>query len=398
MGICIEPSYKTMAVKESEFIFEENLTCRNVAVIFGVTGLVGKEIARQLLMRSAWKVYGVARRPGKIPIQHPNFHFISCDLLDAEESRQKLCLLEDVSHVFWVTWASGFPLDSPECYEQNREMMANALDVVIPRSAGLKHVSLQTGTKHYISLTGPPAAEAEERDEGMRLYDECCPRVETGHNFYYVLEDLLKERLAGKVAWSIHRPGLIMGSSHSTLYNFMGSLCVYGSICKRLNLPFVFGGEKQCWEEMGLDGSDARLVAGQHIWAASNDTIYSTTGQALNAINGSSFTWKEIWPAIGLELGVTVPENPFSPDFTFSRAMAEQGQVWKDIVREEGLVETEMEDLANWGFLDALFRCPVKMLGTREKADRLGFTTRYNTLDSITYWIAVMREEKLIPW
>lgn len=393
MGICIETSYKSM--EESEFMLEGKLTCRNVAVIFGVTGLVGKEIARQLLMRSSWKVYGVARRPGKIPIRHPNFHFISCDLLDAAETREKLCLVEDATHVFWVTWASGFLLDSPECCEQNRVMMANALDVVIPRAAAtLKHVSLQTGTKHYISLTGP----AEESDQGMRLYDECCPRVESGHNFYYVLEDLLKERLAGKIAWSIHRPGLIMGSSHSTVFNFMGSLCVYGSICKRRNLPFVFGGDKDCWEEMRVDGSDARLVAGQHIWAASNDAIYSTTGQALNSINGSSFTWKEIWPAIGLELGVTVPENAFSPDFTFSRAMADKGELWKDIVREEGLVETEMEDLANWGFMDALFRCPVKMLGTREKADRLGFTTRYNTLDSITYWIAAMREEKLIPW
>jgi hypothetical protein len=56
-----------------------------------------------------------------------------------------------------------------------------------------------------------------------------------------------------------------------------------------------------------------------------------------------------------------------------------------------------MEDLANWEFLDMLFRCPFKLLGTREKVDGLGFTVRYKTLNSILYCIDFMRGEKLIP-
>ncbi|GJS65087.1 iridoid synthase [Tanacetum coccineum] len=373
---------------------------KDVAIIFGVTGLVGKQLLEKLLARSKWKVYGVARRPETAMIKKAytnlNYQFISCNLLDPFETQMKLSHLHDATHVFWITWASQFPLDSIECYEQNKAMMSNALDSILPRAKGLKHFSLQTGTKHYVSLNG---GSFDNLVKKVCYYDENCPRVETqvGCNFYYGLEDLLKERLAGMVPWSVHRPGLIIGSSQKTLYNFMGSLCVYGTICKYLNLPFIFGGRKECWEEQFIDSSDARLVAKQQIWAATNDLVQSNNGQAFNSINGDDSTWKDIWAPIGEKFGAIVPWEMMSEEFTYSGSMSNMGGVWKEIVRKEGLVETEMEDLANWYFLDALFRCPVKMLGTRAKADRLGFTERYHALESITHWIDVMRKEKLIP-
>ncbi|KAK1394297.1 Iridoid synthase [Heracleum sosnowskyi] len=298
---------------------------KNVAVIFGSTGLVGRELARRLLSRGGWKVYGVARKADvTCSFKDSNYHFISCDLLQPAETRKRLSFLQDVTHIFWITWASEFPLDSRECCEQNKAMMSNALNALLPTAKALRHFSLQTGVKHYISLQGP--FDVNE----VRYYNEECPRLSTENNFYYTLEDLLKERLGGKVAWSVHRPGLILGNSQRALYNFMGSLCVYGTICKHLNLPFMFGGSRECWEEMCIDGSDVRSV-------------------------------------------------------------------WKEIVAKEGLVGTEMEDLANFQFLDHLFRCPTKMLATRDKADRLGLTAMYETLDSILYWVDDMRKDKLIP-
>ncbi|KAE8684328.1 ABC transporter G family member 31-like [Hibiscus syriacus] len=141
------------------------------------------------------------------------------------------------------------------------------------------------------------------------------PRRPSGSsNFYHVLEDMVHERLTGKVAWTVHRPGLLMGGSNRALFNFIGSLCVYGAICKHLNLPSVFGGTRECWEESYIDGSDARLVAEQQIWAvatACSDGECSSYGQAFNAINGSSFTWKEMWPILGEKFGVGVAEEMF---------------------------------------------------------------------------------------
>ncbi|KAF3454239.1 hypothetical protein FNV43_RR04686 [Rhamnella rubrinervis] len=380
-----------MGAEES---YKSEATNKHVAVIFGVTGLVGKELAKRLISKSQWKVYGVARNPEIIPIKNFNFHFIQCDLRNPSESQKKLSLLRDVTHMFWITWASQYQLDSKDCCEQNKAMMANALNAIVPKAKSLKHVSLQTGMKHYVSLRGP----FDDDEVQLRYYNEECQRVNGGYNFYYVLEDLLKERLQSKVAWTVHRPGLLMGSSTRTLYNFMGCLCVYGTISKHLNLPFVFGGTRKCWEEICIDGSDVRLVAEQHIWAATNEKTYSIDGQAFNAINGPSFTWKEIWPALGMKFGVeVVPEEMFSEEFRFSEAMADKEKVWEEIIEKEGLVHTKMEDLANWEFMDVLFRCPVKLVGNRDKTDGLGFIERYKTLDSILYWVESMRDEKLIP-
>ncbi|KAL5580751.1 hypothetical protein UlMin_013193 [Ulmus minor] len=376
----VEESYKPEAAKP-----------QHVAAIFGVTGLVGKELARRLTSKSQWKVYGIARNPEIKPINLSNFHFIKCDLLNPFEVQEKLSSLHDVTHLFWITWASQFELDSQECCDQNKVMMANALDVILPKAKALKHFSLQTGMKHYVSLQVP------FDEEKARFFSEECPRANQSCNFYYVLEDLLKEKLGKKVAWTVHRPGLLKGNSCRTLYNFMGSLCVYGAICKNLNLPFVFGGTKKCWEEFYIDGSDARLVAEQQIWAATSEDLYSKDGQAFNAINGFSFTWKEIWPCLGKKFGVEVPKDMFLEEFWYSEALGDKGKVWEEIVLKEGLVGTKMEDLANWAFLDILFRCPVNMLGAREKSDRLGFSLRYKTLDSILYWIDSMRDDKLIP-
>lgn len=380
-----------MAAEEDSYKPKTN---ENVAAIFGVTGLVGKELARKLISNFQWKVYGIARIPYQNTSFKPvdsNFHFIQCDLLNHLEIKEKLSLLQDVTHLFWVTWASEFPLDSKECCEQNKAMLSNALNVILPKAKSLKYFSLQTGMKHYISLEG------SFDDSKVHYYNEECPRVNSSFNFYYVLEDFLKEKLSHKVAWSVHRPGLLMGSSNRTLYNIIGSLCVYGTICKQLNLPFLFGGTKKCWEEIYIDGSDARLVAEQKLWAATNESIYSTKGQAFNAINGPSFTWKEIWPALGKQFGIEVSNETFSENFWFSKTMEDKGKVWEEIVMKEGLMQTKMEDLANWAFLDVLFRCPFKLLGTRDKADQLGFTVRYKTLDSILYCIESMRNDKLIP-
>ncbi|KAJ4971325.1 hypothetical protein NE237_004424 [Protea cynaroides] len=357
----------------------------NVALILGVTGLVGKALARTLAAKSGWKVYGVARRADELQIPGSNYQFISCDLLDPTQTTEKLSLLHDITHVYWITWATQFPLDTPECCEQNKTMMSNTLNAILPKAKSLKHVSLQTGAKHYISLTGP-------FNRNLVCYYEDSPRVTQGHNFYYTLEDLLIKRLEGKVTWSVQRPGLIFGSSNRTCFNFMGGLCVYASVCRYLNLPFLFRGSKECWEEIYIDGSDARLVAEQHIWASTTDK-----GQAFNCTNGPSFIWKEIWPKIAVKFRVEVTEDLFSPDLNFSDFMADKGSIWEEIVEKEGLFETKMEDLANWGFMDGLLRFKTKMLLSRDKANLLGFKSTYQTLDSILYWIDCMREERFIP-
>ncbi|CAN8253231.1 unnamed protein product [Cochlearia groenlandica] len=378
---------------------EEEEEDGNVALIFGVTGLVGREIAKTLsTSKPKWRIYGVARNQETDSTTTTTtktlYSFVSCDLLNESETKQRLSpLQETVSHVFWVTWSGD------DCCVKNRTMLANALDAILPNAKKLKHISLQTGMKHYVSLVGEKTLSLQE-GSSLCYYSEDCPRKGSVNNFYYVLEDLLKEKISGNnngVVWSVQRPGLLIGSSTRTLYNFMGSLCVYGAICKYMNLPFVFGGSRECWEESYIDGSDSNLVAEQHVFAATSGKVCDK-GEAFNAINGVEFTWKEIWPAIGRKLGLEVNEKTmFDEGFWIGKELREMEHVWDEIVAKERLVGTKIDDLANWGFLDALFRCPVKLLGSREKVNRFGFKRKYRTLDSILYWIDVMRDEKLIP-
>ncbi|CAL1392052.1 unnamed protein product [Linum trigynum] len=378
---------------------QEASASHNVAVIFGVTGMVGREIAKKLISNPDWKVYGVARRPDRVPLRSSStadddYHFIPCDLLNPVETRAKLSAIPNATHLFWVTWASQHPHRTKQCCDQNRAMLSNALEPILLRSNSLKHVSLQTGLDHYRTAKGILRG---------RPYDEDSPRDTEGFLFYYSLEDLLKEKLMSlggrSVAWSVLRPGLVVGNSSKSIYNVIGGLAVYGTICRRLDLPFVFGGTRECWEEECIDGSDARLVADQHIWAATDERVRSTTGgQALNSVNGSGFAWREVWPVIGEKMGVAVPEEALAPEeFRYAAAMGGMEGVWDGIVAEEGLVATEIGELASWEFLDQLFRMPIKLLGSREKSDRLGFTTRREMAESVSFWIDSMREDKLIP-
>lgn len=367
-----------------------------VALVAGVTGLVGTALA-EILVKAGWKVYGIAR----LPLQHHCFEekvahkiqFIACDLADRNETLAKISLLSDVTHVFWVTWAAHFADDSMEHYQENRDMFCNALDALLPVAGGLKHICLQTGTKHYHALGFPlPGPQDLPLREDTR-------RLPNAYNFYYALEDVLLQsakKKEGRLTWSVHRPGIIFGQSARSFINAIGSLAVYATICKFLALPFVFPGSRACWEEAYMDASDAELVAEQQVWAATDVTARN---QAFNAVNGYAFTWKQLWPVLAAKFGLQVPPLPDMVDESLSlvEIMCDKGPVWDEIVRLNLLCPTRIEDLANWWFLDALLRCPFKLLASTEKCRDHGFCSTKDTESSLGYWIDKMRDGRLLP-
>lgn len=95
----------------------------------------------------------------------------------------------------------------------------------------------------------------------------------------------------------------------SFFFSFKVFLRLYiEQFAKKLTSHLSLGGTKECWEENYIDSSYARLVAEQRIWAFTNSAIQST-GQAFNAVNGSSFTWKKIGDDIGLKIGLEIPKK-----------------------------------------------------------------------------------------
>ena len=100
---------------------------KSVALIIGVTGIVGNSLAEILPLSDTpgglWKVYGVARRPRPAWTSNYPVEYIQCDILDAQESHAKLSKLTDVTHVFYVTWANMH--EEAENCKVNADMLRN---------------------------------------------------------------------------------------------------------------------------------------------------------------------------------------------------------------------------------------------------------------------------------
>lgn len=119
----------------------------------------------------------------------------------------------------------------------NSALVRHLLNVLSVKKS-IRHVALITGLKHYLGpfdtfLKGI-LPETPVREEHPRL-----PHP----NFYYAQEDVIYEAAERDgFSWSIHRPHTVIGYAIGNLMNMGITLAVYASICKELNVKFVWPG------------------------------------------------------------------------------------------------------------------------------------------------------------
>ena len=269
--------------------------------MIGVTGIVGNSLAEILPLSDTpggpWKVYGVARRPRPNWNKDYPIEYIQCDVSNPNETKTKLSQLTDVTHIFYVTWASQ-PTEAQNC-ETNGIMFCNVLHAVIPHAPNPKHICLQIGIKHY---TGPFETFGKIKYHTPPFTEDMsCLNVP---NFYYTLEDILFEEAKKRedLTWSIHRPSTIFGFSPYSLMNIIGALCVYAAICKHEGFLLKFPGNKESWEYCYV-ASDADLIAEQQIWAVMDP---NARNEAFNCSNGDVFKWKHLWKDLAGQFGIGI--------------------------------------------------------------------------------------------
>ncbi|XP_073124241.1 3-oxo-Delta(4,5)-steroid 5-beta-reductase-like [Henckelia pumila] len=375
--------------------FEEDETPpkhESVALIIGVTGIVGNSLAEILPLSDTpggpWKVYGVSRRPRPAWSEDNPVNYVSCDISDADDVREKLSPLTDVTHLFYVTWANR-PSEAQNC-EANGKMLTNVLDVVIPNSPDLKHISLQTGRKHY---TGPFESLGKIQIHDSP-FEESLPRLD--HiNFYYTLEDILFQEAEKKegLTWSVHRPGNIFGFSPYSLMNLVGTLCVYAAICKHQGVALRFPGSKAAWDGYS-DCSDADLIAEHHIWAAVDSYAKN---EAFNVSNGDVFKWKSFWKVLAEQFDVEFVEfEEGGEKVKLEELMKDKESVWDEIVGENGLTETKLGDVGKWWLSDIVLGGEC-LLDTMNKSKEHGFLGFRNSKNSFVYWIDKVKAYKIVP-
>lgn len=112
----------------------------------------------------------------------------------------------------------------------NLAMLRNVIEPLESTAPGLAHVTLLQGTKAYGSHITPPPVPARER----------WPRHDHA-NFYWLQEDFLRERAAGK-RWSftILRPQVIFGASLGSHMNMIPAVGVYGALLAADGEPLHF--------------------------------------------------------------------------------------------------------------------------------------------------------------
>lgn len=349
------------------------------ALVVGVTGITGNNIARELLSDD-WTVYGLSR---SVSQEIDGVHHIQGDVLSREELTKQIAGL-GITHLFYCTW-SRQATEAENC-RVNKAMIENTLEAVNSKTT-LTHAMLITGLKHYL---GP--FEDYAKNPAETPFRESQDRL-PGQNFYYDQEDALFEG-AEKYGytWSVHRPHTMIGYALGNVMNMGVTLAIYASICKETGRPFVFPGSPEQFNGV-TDITDARIMAKHAIWSS---TAPQAKNQAFNTVNGEVFRWRQLWSSIAEYFGLDDPGYPdtMSP---LEPRMTDADEIWQTIVEKNNLQSFKASELASWWHTDADLGRTVETFADMGKSRELGFLEYQNTLKSFTDLFDRLRGERIIP-
>ncbi|MDE1176881.1 MAG: SDR family oxidoreductase [Edaphobacter sp.] len=350
------------------------------ALIVGVSGIVGGNLADLLVAQKDWKVYGMARRPGAREGVTP----IAVDLQDAAAVE---AALKDVkpTHIFLATWLRQ-PTEA-ENIRVNAGMVRNVLDAV-SKAKTVQHVALVTGLKHYL---GPFEAYGKGILPATPFREEQ-PRLDV-ENFYYAQEDEVFAAAEREgFGWSVHRPHTIVGYAVGNAMNMGTTLAVYASIAQELGRPMVFPGSSVQWKSL-TDMTDARLLAKHLLWAS---TTPAARNEAFNVVNGDVFRWSWMWKRLADWFGVQAAELE-GEGVPLEQQLADAAPVWKQIADKHGLAESDIHRLVSAWHTDADLGRPVEVVTDMSKSRRLGFADYQSTDESFFALFERLRADRLIP-
>ncbi|MGP3713026.1 SDR family oxidoreductase [Brucella sp. RRSP16] len=350
------------------------------ALIVGVTGIIGRNLAEELLS-DGWVVYGLARRPESAPA---GVISLKADLNHSEEVRATLAKVP-ITHLFQATWTPA--ATEQEASDVNARHLDAVLDAIRAGAGRLQHVVLVTGVKHYL---GP------FKDFGRYLpetpFREDAPRLPL-ENFYYSQEDrLFSAAERDGFTWSVHRPNAIVGFAVGALMNTGVTLACYATICRETGRPFAFTGAEEQWN-MLTEVSDARLIAKQLAWAA---VTPAAQNMAFNTGNGDVFRWRRMWRVVADYFGLQVA--PYEGvQQSLQELMADAGPIWRDVALRNGLVEPDINRLATWWHSDADFGRKVECISDMTRSRKAGFLEYQSSDETFIDLFRRLQVERIVP-
>lgn len=228
------------------------------ALIFGISGIVGRNLAEHLAACGDWEIIGVSRNTHE-DLKFKGARMIACDLQDAVATRNALMAAKDATHLFFCTWSRQ--ANETENCRVNGAMLRSALEGACA-AAPIRHAALVTGLKHYLGSFDTYASHQLDTP-----FTEDQPRL-PGENFYYVQEDILFDMAAkNSFTWSVARPHTIVGFAPGNAMNLGTSLAAYATICRETDRPFVFPGSPESYNGL-VNVTDAGILAEHLAWEA----------------------------------------------------------------------------------------------------------------------------------
>jgi nucleoside-diphosphate-sugar epimerase len=352
-----------------------------VALIFGVSGIVGRNLSEFLLGEGSWKVVGAARhRPDDLAgVEH-----VAADLSDAAGCRRAISGAAPATHVFFAAW-SRQP-NEPENCRVNGAMFRNAIEATVAGGA-VRHIALVTGLKYYMGSSDHYATRELDTP-----FTEDQPRLPM-ENFYYEQEDILLEAAKRHgFTWSVARPHTVIGYAPGSAMNLGASLAVYATLCRETSRVFQFPGSSQQYYGL-VDVTAAEILARHLTWQA---TTREAANTAFNVVDGDVFRWKKMWQRIADYFEIVAAPYSGEP-VSLAASLAGAEQDWARIVRRHGLKPYTLEQIASWWFVDANLgrtqECITDMSLSRER----GFMAYQRSWPAFKNLFDRLRAERVIP-
>ncbi len=348
---------------------------KKVALVVGANGVIGGNLINHLLTLDDWHIIGLSRRGG---VSTDRITYISVDLLDVQDTCQKLADLTEVTHIFYAAYQ-----DRPswaELVPPNVAMLRHVVEAVEPIAPRLEHISLMQGYKVYGAHLGPFKTPARESDANHMPPE-----------FNIDQQDFLERRQVGQNwSWSALRPSVVIGFGLGNPMNLVNAIAVYASLSKALDVPLRFPGKPGAYDSL-IEMTDAGLLARATVWAA---TTPRCANQAFNITNGDLFRWSEMWPKIAAHFDLQVaPELPMS----LATIMADKEPLWKEMITAHALSEHSYQSMSSWEFADAVFSWNYDFFADGSKARRFGFHEHIDTEKMFTDAFTDLQVRKIIP-
>src|SRR5204863_10135618 len=164
----------------------------------------------------------------------------------------------------------------------------------------------------------------------------------------------------------------------------------YAALCREMGLLFDFSGSPASFNAQ-RDLTDASLLARAMKYIAVTPTCRN---EAFNVTNGDVVSWRALWPIIAAYFGIAAGE---ARAFSLKEWASSKQSAWSAVVRHHDLVDTPLDEVADWAFADFHWSQGYDVVSDPAKLRATGFSETVDSGTMLLRHLQRYREAKILP-